>query len=88
MKRLLKTLPSRLGKKLEQRRWQAALETSALFNAPWYLAQNADVAAAGVDPLRHYLSVGWREMRDPCAEFDGTYYLTVIRMWPLWAFLR
>lgn len=76
MKRLFKTLPSRLGKKLEQRRWQAALETSALFNAPWYLAQNADVAAAGVDPLRHYLSVGWREMRDPCAEFDGTYYLT------------
>lgn len=76
MKRLFKSLPSRLGKKLEQRRWQAALEASALFNAPWYLAQNADVASAGVDPLRHYLSLGWREMRDPCAEFDGTYYLT------------
>jgi glycosyltransferase involved in cell wall biosynthesis len=61
---------------MEQRRWQAALQTSSLFNAPWYLAQNADVALAGVDPLRHYLSIGWREMRDPCAEFDGTYYLT------------
>lgn len=76
MKRLFKTLPSRLGKKMEQRRWKAVLETSSLFNAPWYLAQNTDVASAGVDPLRHYLSIGWREMRDPCAEFDGTYYLT------------
>ncbi|MHC8412235.1 glycosyltransferase [Pseudomonas sp. Hz4] len=76
MKRLFKALPSRLGKKMEQRRWQAMLETSSLFNAPWYLAQNTDVALAGVDPLRHYLSIGWREMRDPCAEFDGIYYLT------------
>lgn len=76
MKRLFKALPSKIGKKMEQLQWQAALKTCSLFNAPWYLAQNADVAEAGVDPLRHYLSIGWREMRDPCAEFDGTYYLT------------
>lgn len=76
MKQFFKALPSRLSKKIEQRRWQAVLETSPLFNALWYLSKNTDVASAGVDPLRHYLSIGWREMRDPCAEFDGTYYLT------------
>jgi serralysin len=33
------------------------------------------VAAAGVNPLDHYRSVGWKEGRDPSAGFDTLGYL-------------
>ena len=46
-----------------------------LFDASHYLAHNPDVAAAGVDPLLHYLSFGWKEGRNPSASFDTNYYL-------------
>ena len=39
----------------------------AFFDAIWYLARNPDVAAAGMDPLRHYLRFGRAEGRLPCA---------------------
>jgi len=46
------------------------------FDAAYYLAHNPDVAAAaGVDPLQHYLTYGWKEGRDPNAFFSTTYYL-------------
>ena len=35
------------------------------FNAEYYLAQNPDVAAAGVDPYSHYLQHGFNEGRAP-----------------------
>ncbi|CAN5375738.1 hypothetical protein BH10PSE1_BH10PSE1_11110 [soil metagenome] len=35
------------------------------FDRSWYVARNPDVAAAGVDPLDHYLKDGWRELRAP-----------------------
>lgn len=38
-----------------------------LFDAPWYLQQYPDVAAAGVEPLQHYLQFGRGEGRYPCA---------------------
>lgn len=46
------------------------------FDAVYYLAHNADVAAAGVNPLQHYLTYGWKEGRDPNAYFSTTSYLT------------
>jgi hypothetical protein len=42
---------------------------------PWYLAQNTDVAAAGIDPLLHYLRRGPAEGRDPNPLFDTDWYL-------------
>ena len=39
----------------------------AFFDAEWYLARNQDVAAAGMQPLRHYLRFGRAEGRLPCA---------------------
>ena len=45
------------------------------FDAAYYLAHNPDVAAAGVDPLAHYLAYGWKEGRNPDAWFDDRYYL-------------
>jgi hypothetical protein len=46
------------------------------FDADYYLAQNPDVAAAGVDPVVHYFVTGWREGRRPTADFDPEFYLT------------
>ena len=45
------------------------------FDAAFYLARYADVAAARVDPFEHYLLYGYREGRDPSASFDTKFYL-------------
>jgi CDP-glycerol glycerophosphotransferase (TagB/SpsB family) len=50
------------------------IHRSGLFSADYYLANNADVAQAGADPVRHYCRFGWREMRKPNNWFDGTWY--------------
>jgi FMN phosphatase YigB (HAD superfamily) len=42
------------------------LSPSKLFDGPWYLENNADVAAAGLNPLRHYLDNGRFEARPIC----------------------
>ena len=49
---------------------------SGLFSADWYLDQYQDVAAAGQDPLEHYLLYGAEEGRDPGPEFSTTGYLS------------
>ena len=41
----------------------------------WYRAMNPDVAAAGADPVDHFLRHGWREGRDPVAAFSVRDYL-------------
>jgi len=53
----------------------ALIAASGLFDAAWYLAQNPDVCAAGVDPLLHYLRHGAGEGRAPGPDFDGAWYL-------------
>ncbi len=45
------------------------------FDAAFYLKSNPDVAEAGVDPVAHFLTIGWREGRDPTADFDVGHYL-------------
>jgi len=46
------------------------------FSREFYLSSYPDVAAAGVDPLSHYVNTGWRENRNPNAKFDTEYYLS------------
>ena len=41
----------------------------------WYIATNPDVAAAGIDPVAHYLQFGWREGRDPRRDFSTLQYI-------------
>ena len=57
----------------------AALRDRALaateFDAVFYLDANSDVRAAGGDPLDHFLSIGWREGRDPAPTFSVADYL-------------
>uniref|UniRef100_UPI001FCC3923 rhamnan synthesis F family protein n=1 Tax=Methylobacterium sp. B34 TaxID=95563 RepID=UPI001FCC3923 len=42
------------------------LSPSPLFDGPWYLSNNPDVAAAGLNPLLHYLNCGRAEGRPTC----------------------
>lgn len=51
------------------------VERSQLFDPVWYLSAYPDVAATKVDPLRHYMSKGWLEGRDPGPEFATSAYL-------------
>jgi len=50
------------------------ISTSGFFDAAWYLSQNPDVAAAGVDPVQHYLEFGAVELRDPSPRFSSRRY--------------
>jgi Rhamnan synthesis protein F len=52
-----------------------AAASHPLFDKTWYLETNPDVAAAGIDPLRHYLLHGCAEGRKPNPFFDPEWYL-------------
>lgn len=45
------------------------------FDPNYYVTKYPDVLAAGVNPLNHYLEIGWREGRNPSDSFDTRYYL-------------
>jgi glycosyltransferase involved in cell wall biosynthesis len=47
-----------------------------MFDASFYLNTYPDVAEAGVDPLLHYLTWGWREKRTPHPLFDVAFYIS------------
>lgn len=51
------------------------LRASGLFDEAFYRASNPDVAAANVDPIRHYIEFGASELRDPHPLFDTSWYL-------------
>ena len=46
------------------------------FDATYYLYWYRDVARYGAGPLEHYLTIGWKEGRDPSAGFSTDGYLT------------
>jgi lipopolysaccharide biosynthesis protein len=92
------TLPFRLRDRIRRGRLERAnlklIAASGLFDLAWYLERNADVRAAGVDALVHYLRHGASEGRDPNRLFDGAWYLArnpqvhVAGMNPLVHYLR
>ena len=45
------------------------------FDSKFYLASNIDVARAAIDPLKHFLTTGWREGRNPSPFFSTSDYL-------------
>ncbi len=51
------------------------LNESEYFDADFYLSANKDVASQGVDPAGHYYYFGWKEGRNPSAEFSNNNYL-------------
>jgi lipopolysaccharide biosynthesis protein/GT2 family glycosyltransferase len=50
------------------------IATSGLFDPAWYCAQNPDAAAAGMEPLAHYLATGSAQGRRPNPLFDSAWY--------------
>lgn len=51
-----------------------AISRSGLFDAEWYLKNNADIATAGLNPLWHYVRHGATEGRAPSRDFDTRWY--------------
>jgi hypothetical protein len=48
---------------------------STALDGGFYRAVNPDLAESGLDPIRHYLSSGWREGRDPAPWFSTRAYV-------------
>jgi hypothetical protein len=51
------------------------IRKSSLFDRSFYLEQNPDVRASGMDPAFHYLRHGGFEGRNPSPLFDSQFYL-------------
>jgi hypothetical protein len=66
---------TRLGAAKIFRAWPHLRAVVALFDRDFYLQKYPDVAAAGVNPLRHYLEHGAEEGRKPHPLFDHDFYL-------------
>ncbi|MGR8936054.1 MAG: glycosyltransferase [Gammaproteobacteria bacterium] len=50
------------------------IKRKQLFDPTFYLSHNEDIAAKGLDPLKHYVSYGDREGRWPMPLFDPIFY--------------
>ena len=50
-----------------------AIENLNLFDKEYYLKSNPELKK--LDPLTHYLLIGWKEGRNPSKEFDNNFYL-------------
>jgi GT2 family glycosyltransferase/glycosyltransferase involved in cell wall biosynthesis len=56
--------------------WDArVVQNLGLFDWEWYIEGNADVVAAGADPLKHWLREGWKDGRKPNPYFDTSWYM-------------
>lgn len=53
------------------------ISLSRYFDRNWYLSQNPDVAKSGVNPIKHYLSKGTLEGRNPSKHFNTKWYISV-----------
>ncbi len=51
------------------------IKKSGLFDKEWYLSHSQDVADAGICPILHYVTHGWKEGRSPNPLFDAQWYL-------------
>ena len=49
------------------------LDKSELFDKKWYTKKY--LKGKNIDPIEHYLTVGWKEGCNPCLGFDGNAYL-------------
>ena len=45
------------------------------FDAAYYCSTYPEIVHSGVDPLIHFMTIGWVEGRDPSPDFSTSYYL-------------
>jgi len=63
------------GERQDVERQAKVLLKSGLFDPEYYLRRNRDVAAAGTDPVLHYLLHGAAELRSPSQYFSTRWYV-------------
>ena len=51
------------------------IKKSGLFDPVYYLFTYPDVRIADMDPLTHFMKVGWKEGRNPSDKFNTLFYL-------------
>lgn len=51
------------------------LYRSNIFDIEFYLENNPDVRESQINPIWHYIKIGWREGRNPSSNFDTNFYL-------------
>ncbi len=56
-------------------KWYDIIKKSNLFDCQYYLFTYEDVRLQDVDPIKHYITFGVHEGRNPCQNFDTEYYL-------------
>lgn len=80
LKDRIAALASTRGRRAEGQVASAASDAwlSQGFDAAYYLSAYSDVQAAGVHPEQHYLIHGWKEGRNPSADFDTVFYRSVV----------
>lgn len=72
-RQLPKPWKSKAARRIE--RYKRIIADSGLFNRQWYVQHYPDVAAAGLDPVEHYLRHGVVDGRNPSLYFDTRYYV-------------
>ncbi|MBA1190729.1 glycosyltransferase [Pseudomonas entomophila] len=61
---------------------QSLLIRSGYFCPDFYTQKYADVVAAKINPLQHYLTYGWLENRQPSEKFDPDFYRSTYKDTP------
>ncbi len=51
------------------------IKNSGLFDKEWYLNAYGDVSSSDVNPIFHYVTIGWKEGRNPSEDFDTKWYI-------------
>ena len=51
------------------------IRKSGLFDEKYYLLNNPDVRNADTEALNHFMTIGWKEGRNPSTQFDISFYL-------------
>ncbi len=65
----------KIKRKLSDMRNLWIVKNSPYFDKQYYLEKNPDVASSGVDPIKHYYYSGWKEGRNPSAQFNTDAYI-------------
>ena len=58
----------------------ALIRASGRFDAAGYLRANRPYMRLGTDPLVHFVTLGWRQLRAPSLDFDLWWYLSLIHI--------
>ena len=69
------TITFQLARRMRLTKERRFVVNSGLFDSAFYLEQNPDVGRTDINPLRHYLTSGALEGRDPHPLFDTDWYL-------------